>query len=176
MKQDRIDTINRIINRAEALGIGIGNRCTRFMDITNADKQFNLRLDEWLAAGDFDFAHDFTGIQANINRQTCKVENLFVPRFATSKATKTAQMEFIAQDITKLANRFISDPIEITYRRETKESVNDFTEWARHRHGILSGDEYFYVWRGELLYAVNVSADSPLTAAEELMRLLAAKF
>ena len=30
----------------------------RMMDIESADKKFNMRLDEWLNADDFNFAHD----------------------------------------------------------------------------------------------------------------------
>lgn len=80
--QERFNTITRIIVRAEAMGIGIGTRITEILDVENADKQFHLRLADWLAADDTNFAHDFAGIQANMNRTTCKVENFFVPRFA----------------------------------------------------------------------------------------------
>lgn len=41
----------------------------RMMDIESADKKFNMRLDEWLNADDFNFAHDFYGIVNNINRE-----------------------------------------------------------------------------------------------------------
>ena len=166
----------RIIERAEAAGLSPYGRATAVLDLDNAHRQFDLRLEDWLAADDINFAHDWVGIQQHMNRSAKRVEDLFLPRFATSKETKTAQMEFIALEITKLANRFIRNPIEITYRRETEESVKDYTDWGRKRFGIHSGFEYFYVWRGEMLYAVDVTADSPLTAADELMRLLAAKF
>ena len=87
---DRLNTISRIIERADALGISKGTRITKVLDIENACKQFNLRLADWLAADDFNFAHDFTGIQANINRITCKIENHFVPRYAGSCHGKPA--------------------------------------------------------------------------------------
>ena len=38
------------------------------MDIESADKKFNMRLDDWLQADDFNFAHDYCGIQNNIKR------------------------------------------------------------------------------------------------------------
>ena len=174
---DRLNTIARIIDRADALGIARGDRITKVLDIENADKQFALRFEDWLSADDMNFAHDFTGIQANMNRMTGAVENLFVPRFAGEKQTKTAQMEYIARTLTAMTNRLtLGDPIEITYRRETEESVKDYTDWGRQRFGIHPGLEYFYVWRGEMLYAVDVTADSPLTGAHELMDLLARKF
>lgn len=76
------NTIVMIVERAERMGIGKGTRVTRVMDIENAHKQFNLRLEDFLAAEDFDFTHDFTGIQTHINRETGRCENHFVPRFA----------------------------------------------------------------------------------------------
>lgn len=86
MTIEEINTIDRIINRAQELGITIGSRITQVIDMHNAHKQFHLRLDEMLSADDFDFAHDFCGIQANIDRNTGVVGNLFVPRFAGRKA------------------------------------------------------------------------------------------
>ena len=58
------------------------SRVTIMMDVENADKQFNLRLDELLEADDYEFTHDVFGIVNNIDRRTGKVGNLFVPRFA----------------------------------------------------------------------------------------------
>lgn len=52
-------------------------------------------------------------------------------------------------------------------------------EEDRRMHGIVEGDEYILVRsdvNGRVLYAVNVSADSVLTAISELMKLLAQKF
>ena len=58
------------------------------MDIESADLEFNLRLDEWLKADSFNFAHDFFEIRKNINRDNgfpAKDFGLFVPRFAGRK-------------------------------------------------------------------------------------------
>jgi hypothetical protein len=41
-----------------------------------------LKLAELLKADDFDFAHDINGIINNINRQTGKLDNCFLPRYA----------------------------------------------------------------------------------------------
>lgn len=171
-----LTTKTRIIARAESMGIARGDRATCVLDLDHACEQFDLRLADMLAADEFNFRHDWIGIQSNMNRQTGRVDNYFVPRFAGTKATRLDQMRYIAQTLASMTNRLTGDVIEITYRRETDESVNDFTEWAQKYHGIVSGQEYFYVWRGGLLYAVNVSADSYLTAADELMGLLARKF
>ncbi len=55
------------------------------MDIESADIKFNLRLDDWLEADDFNFAHDFLGIRDSIDRNNgfpAKDFGFFVPRFA----------------------------------------------------------------------------------------------
>lgn len=53
------------------------------MDIESADKQFNLRLDDWLNADDENFFHDFFGIITESDRSTYPCTfGLFVPRFA----------------------------------------------------------------------------------------------
>lgn len=75
------ETIVAIVERAEKMGIAQGDRFTKIMDIENAHKQFNLRLNEMLTVCDLDFSHDFTGIQTYMNRETCRIEGLFVPRF-----------------------------------------------------------------------------------------------
>jgi len=174
--KETLDLKLKIITRAENMGIAANHsRATNVLDLDHACEQFTMRLADWLAADDFDFCHDWCGIQANMNRQTGRIENLFAPRFADGQ-TREDKLKFIATCLTRMVNCFIAEPIEVTYRRETDESVNDFTEWARKYHGILPGEEYFYVWKGQLLYAVNVSADSYLTAADELMGLLARKF
>ena len=74
--------LNMIVNRANQAGIAQGERITQIMDLDNAAKQFNMRLEEMLEASDYDFAHDFIGIQNTMNRETGKIEGLFVPRFA----------------------------------------------------------------------------------------------
>lgn len=82
--RERFNIINKIVDRANDLGITIGSRCTQMMDISNADKQFNLRLEEFLNAEQYDFCHDFIGIQRHMDRSlgVCKVVDFFVPRFA----------------------------------------------------------------------------------------------
>jgi len=79
---DEYNLISRIATRAEELGVMRGKRITLFMDLENAHETFNLRLDDLLNADDFNFSHDITGIQENINRLTKEFENSFVPRYA----------------------------------------------------------------------------------------------
>ena len=59
------------------------DRFSNMMDIESADMQFNLRLDDWLAADDVNFYHDFFGIIRESDRSTFPATfGLFVPRFS----------------------------------------------------------------------------------------------
>lgn len=73
-----------IAERAEKEGLYSGERLSLIMDIESADKKFDLRLDDWLNADEFNFAHDLNGIMNNIVRDTFPATDfgLFVPRFA----------------------------------------------------------------------------------------------
>lgn len=77
----------KIAERAEKEEIYKGERLSLLMDIESADKTFNLKLDEWLNADSFNFAHDVQGIVNNINRNTFPSTDfgMFVPRFAGNK-------------------------------------------------------------------------------------------
>lgn len=72
----------KLAQRAEGMGIYHGERITLLMDIENADKVFNLKLDELLNADDGNFTHDIIGIMANIDRNNPTDFNFFVPRYA----------------------------------------------------------------------------------------------
>lgn len=72
-----------IAERAEKEGLYKGERISLLMDIESADEKFNLRLDDWLNADEFNFAHDLYGIMNNIVRDSFPATDfgLFVPRF-----------------------------------------------------------------------------------------------
>lgn len=77
-----------ICDRAKQLGFagGRSGRMGVLMDIESADRKFHMDLDAWLASDDYDFLHEFTGIQLNVNRADgfpATDFGLFVPRFAT---------------------------------------------------------------------------------------------
>lgn len=73
----------KIAERAEKMGIYDGERITLLMDIENADNIFNMRLEDWLNADNFNFAHDVVGIVNNIDRSKYPAEiHRFLPRFA----------------------------------------------------------------------------------------------
>lgn len=82
-RKDEFMTIIEIAKIAEANGLMALDRFTLVMDLEVAHKECNLRLDELLNADELNFAHDVVGIQNNLNRQTMKMENLFLPRYAT---------------------------------------------------------------------------------------------
>ncbi len=50
-----------------------------------------LRLEDFLAADDFNFAHDLIGIHRHIDRNTGKLKNNFFPRFAAPPKKKKGQ-------------------------------------------------------------------------------------
>ena len=52
------------------------------LDMEYANRDCPLKLQELLNADEFDFWHDIFGIYKNLNRQTKKLENCFVPRYA----------------------------------------------------------------------------------------------
>lgn len=82
MTKDEMMLIAEIAKRAEEKGLLQFDRMSLIMDIQTAHEQFNLRLDEWLKADDFNFAHDIVGIQQNIDRQSRTMINHFLPRYA----------------------------------------------------------------------------------------------
>lgn len=73
----------KICDRAETYGF-VDDRVSLLMDIQSADLKFSLRLEDWLAADDFNFIHDIVGIMSNIKRDEFPATDfgLFVPRFA----------------------------------------------------------------------------------------------
>ena len=80
------DLIFDIAKRAVALYKEIGQK----VDIVSVEMDIKathlngceLRLKEFLEAKGFDFMHDITGINRHLNRDTGKLQNHFLPRFA----------------------------------------------------------------------------------------------
>lgn len=106
--------------------------------------------------------------------------------------TREQIMTSLAVDLTGTINCFgRRDDILIRYADITEESALEFSPWTRSYHSLLPGREFFLVYETEkpitelpndyrpdptnLLYAVNVSGDSYLTAAAELMDLASRK-
>lgn len=83
-KREKSKKYGSICARAKAMGIMQGDVIGALMDIESADRRFNLRLDKFLEADNFNFAHDFIGIQNNIIREHFPATDFgyFIPRFA----------------------------------------------------------------------------------------------
>lgn len=97
--------------------------------------------------------------------------------------TRDGQMQMVLTQIRPIlqvidASKELS--WNIIYRRATDPWLESTTtEWERKYHQIVRNDEYFWIWEretGDLLYTINVTGDSLVTAASELMNLLARKF
>ena len=80
--KEKFELIIAIAKRAEEMGILAFDRMSLTMDLEATNEEFNLRLQELLNADDSNFAHDIVGIQNNINRETKKMGNMFVPRYS----------------------------------------------------------------------------------------------
>lgn len=81
------DLIQKIVDRS--MGLSTARRYDQWtrmdmhMDLSAVHANGNpLRLDDLLAADDFNFAHDILGIRRNLDRETGKLENFFSPRFS----------------------------------------------------------------------------------------------
>lgn len=92
------------------------------------------------------------------------------------KSKRETEMNRIALKVARIADPYA--PLNIFYCRETAESIRAYSDYERERFHLVPGDEYFFIYQanGALLYTVNVTADAPLTAASELMELIARKF
>lgn len=79
--------VRQIVARAEASSIACGGRVfdRRDLEMDIAATHCNgcpLRLADLLTADDFNFAHDVWGIWRHIDRNTGRLLNHFLPRFA----------------------------------------------------------------------------------------------
>ena len=78
--------IERIVDRGMSmpwLAASYGSRLDMFMDVTAVHLNGNpLRLKDMLAADDFNFAHDMSGICNCLDRATGQLTNSFSPRFS----------------------------------------------------------------------------------------------
>ena len=74
--------IHRIADRAvTSLGLDF---LTVALDVEHAHAQIPMDIDRLLLADRFNFSHDICGISRHMNRETGRLENCFVPRFARS--------------------------------------------------------------------------------------------
>lgn len=85
-----IAVIEEIANRAVLSGIvSKFRKMTLIMDIGATHlNSVKLDLKKFLAAPEFDFAHDIDGIQTHINRATGELEDFFLPRCCAPTSEK----------------------------------------------------------------------------------------
>lgn len=96
------------------------------------------------------------------------------------KARREAEMKKLAEYGKTIVREFgRRKDIIITYDRPNDETISRYTDYQRKYHRIMTGNEYFLFWEEEtmhLLYVKDITADSALTAAAEMMWLAAKKF
>ena len=96
------------------------------------------------------------------------------------RARREAEMKKLAEYGKSMIREFgRRQDIIVTYDRPGSETISRYTEYQRKHHQIVTGGEYFLFWEeetGHLLYVKDVTADSALTAAAEMMCLAAKKF
>lgn len=56
------------------------------MDLKYTAEEIPMDFQALLEADDLNFSHDIVGIQNNFNRQTKKMDNFFLPRYAQSQS------------------------------------------------------------------------------------------
>lgn len=82
MTKDEKMMIMQIAERADEKGLLMFDRLSLIMDIEAVHAEIGLRLSDFLNADDENFAHDVVGIQRHIDRQSKKLTDFFLPRFA----------------------------------------------------------------------------------------------
>ena len=96
------------------------------------------------------------------------------------KAQREAEMKKLAEYGKSLIREFgRRKDIIVTYDCPNSETIGKYTYYQRKLHSIMTGGEYFLFWdeeTGHLLYVKDVTADSALTAAAEMVWLAAKKF
>lgn len=88
------ELVDQIVTRGRAIDRAQGHDTTRthaVMDViaTHANGT-PLRLADWLAADDFNLAHDWFGIRNCLDRSTGQLTRHFLPRFAVPEVAEAA--------------------------------------------------------------------------------------
>ena len=82
MNREEKMVVVEIAKRADALGIMMFDRMSLMMDVEAVHAEIGLKLDELLNADEANFTHDIVGIQKNLDRESKKLQNFFLPRYA----------------------------------------------------------------------------------------------
>lgn len=99
---------------------------------------------------------------------------------AFKELTRTERMDELLGHVNEILNRIHPGRgLGIVYVKMDDAKLSWFTEWNRKYFALHTGEEYFMVYEDDgktLLYVVNITADSDMTALDELFRLLGRKF
>lgn len=82
---EELETVFAIVDRADRLYRAQGQRINRGsleMDLSATHVTTPLRLNDLLAADNFNFIHDIAGIMRHLDRSTGQLQDHFLPRFA----------------------------------------------------------------------------------------------
>lgn len=90
VSREDVGRIELVVARAQLIAHRVGfkrDRLGLMMDVTACHANgCPLRLAEMLEAPDLDFWHDIIGIVNHLDRETGKLTDCFVPRFAVGEA------------------------------------------------------------------------------------------
>lgn len=125
-------------------------------------------------------------------REIVKVDPEDIERVAKARQAeqeaeiRKAQREIEMRKLTEWCESIIREfgrrqDINITYDRPDETTIQKYNDHQREYHHIVTGGEYFLIWdtgkeNPYLLYVKDVTADSALTAAAELMCMACKKF
>lgn len=79
------DLIVKIVDRVMASDTSGRDKLDWMMDIDAVQSKVGLDLQKLADADDFNFNHDVFGIMRHLNRDTCELEDHFVPRCIAAK-------------------------------------------------------------------------------------------
>ena len=98
------------------------------------------------------------------------------------KAQRETEMRKLTEWCKSIVREFgRRKDINITYDCPDETTIQKYTDYQREYHHIVTGSEYFLIWdigkeKPHLLYVKDVTANSALTSAAELMEVAARKF
>jgi hypothetical protein len=81
-EEERV-AVKKILDRTQKVIVGV-DRLALEMDLAAVHASNPLRLEELSEADDANFFHDIGEISENLNRETGKLQNCFVPRYSMS--------------------------------------------------------------------------------------------
>lgn len=95
--------------------------------------------------------------------------------------SRAERMNELCTHVNEILHRIHPDrELWVDYVKPDEETIKNFSDWTQRRLNILVGLEYLIVSEGarmeSVLYAVDISADSELTAMDELFHLMSYKF